>query len=185
MTSRNDSTQNPSRRNFLKLAGAATLGAMAPSWVEAKVMKPERWLHLLNLHTGESASVVYWVKGQYINEGLWAINHVLRDHHNGEVAEMDPKLFDLLYAVSANFGRRPINIISAYRSPETNEMLRQNSEGVAKHSYHVKGQAIDLRVPGVPLRQLKKASLAQRAGGVGYYPSSDFIHLDTGPIRTW
>ncbi len=174
-----------SRRKFLKLgmlAAALPLPASASAWLAA----PERRLRFHNLHTGENLDLAYWVQGDYVPESLAEINHVLRDFRNDQVAAIDPQLLDLLNRVDLALGSaQPFQVISGYRSPTTNQMLRENSSGVAKHSLHMEGKAIDIRIPGVALANLHKTGLALQAGGVGYYPASDFVHLDVGRVRTW
>lgn len=174
-----------SRRKFLKLgmlAAALPLPAMANAWQAA----PERRLRFHNLHTGENLDLAYWVQGDYVPESLAEINHVLRDYRNDQVAAIDPQLLDLLTRVNLALGSsQPFQVISGYRSPATNQMLHEHSSGVAKHSLHMEGKAIDIRIPGVALADLRKTGLALQGGGVGYYPASDFVHLDVGRVRTW
>ena len=177
------------RRDFLRFGlGAAVAGAlMSPEDALAAVRAPSRALHLQNLHTGEKAQVEYWVKGQYVRSSLRMLDRVMRDHHNGDIHSMDPRLLDQIYLLTKTLGKRgPVQIISGYRSPETNAALREeDGSGVAQNSYHMQGRAVDIRVPGMPLKQLRFAALRLKAGGVGYYPRSNFIHIDTGPIRRW
>jgi uncharacterized protein YcbK (DUF882 family) len=174
-----------SRRKFLKLgmlAAALPLPASASAWLAA----PERRLSFHNLHTGENVSLPYWVQGEYVPDSLAEINHVLRDYRTDQVAAIDVRLLDLLDRVKAELGTsQPFQVISGYRSPATNNMLSERSSGVAKHSLHMEGKAIDIRVPGVALTHLRNTGLALQAGGVGYYPTSDFVHLDVGRVRTW
>lgn len=175
------------RRKILTL-GAAGLGAalLSPPSM-AKMLKQEhRSLALHNLHTGEKLRATFWEKGHYLDDALVEINHVLRDHRTGDVHQIDPHLLDLLHALNRKIDyKAPFQVISGYRSPETNQALRNASSKVAKHSYHMKGQAIDINVPGFELSELHKAALAMRKGGVGYYPASNFIHVDTGNVRSW
>jgi uncharacterized protein YcbK (DUF882 family) len=139
-----------------------------------------------NLHTGESLSAVYFDRGQYVPDALSAMNHVLRDFRTGDIHEMDPQLFDLWHTIrDVTESREPFQIISGYRSPHTNEMLRETTNGVAQNSFHMRGKASDIRLPDVQLAHLHKAALAIGRGGVGYYPSSDFVHVDVGPVRHW
>lgn len=176
-----------SRRKFLKILGGVSALSAIPSQSFANIQQPrELGLSLLNLHTGESIKSTFFSEGIYLNESLNELNFLLRDHRNNQVHQMDRQLLSLLHDLQQQFGEdKPLHIISAYRSPETNEKLRANSKKVAKKSYHMKGQAIDIRIPGVPLKELHKASLAKRAGGVGIYSKSDFIHLDVGRVRSW
>lgn len=147
----------------------------------------ERTLSLLNTHTGEQLQdVVYWQRGNYLTDALSDLDYVLRDHRTDEVHPIDPITLDLMAALSRKVNAsQPFEIISGYRSPKTNEKLRGETSGVAKNSYHMKGQAVDLRLPGVPLEVVRKAALELRMGGVGYYPKSDFVHLDSGRVRSW
>lgn len=176
------------RRDFLRLGVGAAVAAAVLSPVDALAMikAPARQLAMQNLHTGESLKVEYWVKGRYSRDGLRAISRLLRDHRTGRVHPIDPRVLDILFQINRMMGSRgPVHIISGYRSPETNAMLRDASDGVAQNSFHMQGRAIDLRLPGRPLKQLRRAALSLRAGGVGYYPESEFVHVDTGPVRQW
>ncbi|SMH60625.1 DUF882 domain-containing protein [Azospirillum agricola] len=176
------------RRHLLRGGlGLAAAAMLAPVEAEAALRAPPRQLSLINLHTGERIRAEYWAKGRYLRDGMREINRLLRDHRTGAVHAIDPKLLDLVHALGRKIGNRgPIQIVSAYRSPETNAMLREaDGSGVAQNSYHMQGKAIDLRVPGLGLRQLQRAALSLRAGGVGYYPDSNFIHVDVGPLRHW
>ncbi|MGE5241350.1 MAG: DUF882 domain-containing protein [Bacteroidota bacterium] len=181
------------RRKFLKfslgmgagLAATPALARVAPR-VELPPATGERVLSFYNTHTGEHTRATYWADGEYVTSELTALDRLLRDFRNGEVAVIDRRLFDILYnlqqltAASGTF-----QVISGYRSPATNAQLRAHSSGVARNSLHMRGQAIDIRLTGVELRDLHRAALALRAGGVGYYPSSDFVHVDTGRVRAW
>jgi uncharacterized protein YcbK (DUF882 family) len=178
------------RRTFLKAGLACMAGLALPLPSFAQLTGPadrERSLSLYNTHTSESLqSVVYWADGDYLPEALSDINFLLRDHRTDRIKPIDPKLFDLLHTLSNKLeNRKPFQIISGYRSPESNRQLRQTSSGVAKKSFHLAGQAADIRLPGRNLSQLRRAALNLRAGGVGYYPQSNFIHVDTGPRRSW
>jgi uncharacterized protein YcbK (DUF882 family) len=173
------------RRNFLKLSLA--LGAsLAGAPVLARATPRERALTLYNTHTGEHLRATYWAEGEYVAAELSALNRLLRDHRSGTVHPIDRELFEMLHALEGLTGARgEFHVISGYRSPQTNAMLRAHSDGVAKSSLHTRGSAIDIRLPGTGLRDLHRAALQLRAGGVGYYPGSDFIHLDTGRVRAW
>jgi uncharacterized protein YcbK (DUF882 family) len=146
-------------------------------------------LKMTNLHTGESLDIVYRIGNTYLPEALEKLNYFLRDHNTQDVSNYDPKEFDVLHAMMARLGKlnSAIEIVCGYRTPETNATLRQNSPqtGVAEHSQHMEGHAIDLRVPGVPTARLRDAALSLQAGGVGYYPTSQFVHVDVGPVREW
>ncbi|GGO80626.1 membrane protein [Marinobacterium nitratireducens] len=177
------------RRTFLKTLAGTAMGLAGTSAIGAPLVKNpalERKLTLNNLHTGEKLTAVYWAGGDYQLEALKEIDHVLRDHRSGTSIEMDRQLFDLLYMLQRDIGlHKEFQIISGYRSPETNAKLRQQSSGVAKKSYHMLGKALDIRVPGVPLRDLQHKALSLKSGGVGYYAKSNFIHVDVGPVRRW
>jgi uncharacterized protein YcbK (DUF882 family) len=146
-------------------------------------------LRMSNLHTGENLDVVYRVGNVYIPEALEKLNYFLRDHNTQDVVHYEPKEFDVLHAMMSRLGRPDglIDIVCGYRTPETNAALRRNSPrtGVAEHSQHMEGHAIDIRVPGVSTTALRNAALSLRAGGVGYYPVSQFVHVDVGPVREW
>ena len=184
------------RRSFLKSSAvlASVLGAPAirtsaktlPDAPVSPVSPNERVVRLYNTHTGESLRTIFWAEGEFIPDALQDINKLLRDHRNNKIAAIDPKLLVLLDRISAQYGNHPtMHVISGYRSPETNEMLHENTNGVAKHSLHMEAEAIDIRLPGVKTSQLRDAALALGRGGVGYYASSDFIHVDVGRVRRW
>lgn len=175
-----------SRRNFLKAATGTAAVILTPSVLAKPASPAERVLRLHNLHTGENIKATYWAEGQYIAEELAVIDRLLRDHRADEMFKMDRRLYDLLYTLQQQVGsKHSYHVISGYRSPDTNAQLRRNSNGVAKRSLHMQGRAIDIRLPGVELKQLRKAALSLKAGGVGYYPKSNFIHIDTGRPRFW
>ncbi len=142
-----------------------------------------------NLHTDERLDAVYWEDGRYVPDALHQVNHVLRDFRTGDSHAMDPGLLDVLVALSAKTETRsPFYVISGYRSPQTNAMLRDEGgagTGVAKKSMHLEGKAIDIRLADVQLTHLHNAALSLGAGGVGYYPTSDFVHVDVGAVRQW
>lgn len=139
-----------------------------------------------HLHTGERLSATFWHDGAYDAGALDAINHVLRDHYSGQVTEIEPGLLDLLCDINhALETPEPFEVISAYRSPQTNERLRKEGHGVAKKSLHMKGMAIDIRVPGRDLAMVRATARGLKRGGVGYYPRSDFVHVDIGRVRFW
>lgn len=145
-----------------------------------------RELKFTHTHTGEHLAVEYYRDGVYEPDALTTVNHFLRDFRTNEVHAIDPDLLDLLHNITGlTETSRPFQVISGYRSPATNEMLRHRSEGVAAGSLHMKGLAIDIRLADVPLAALRKAAVAVGRGGVGYYPASDFVHVDTGRVRTW
>jgi uncharacterized protein YcbK (DUF882 family) len=145
-----------------------------------------RTLRFYNLHTGEKLTATYWEHGGYIAQALESINYILRDFRAHEVKPIHPRLLDLLCALNRSLETaQPFDVISGYRSPATNAMLAARSEGVAQHSLHMLGEAIDIRVPGRPLPVLRQAAYRLAMGGVGYYPRSDFVHVDIGRVRYW
>lgn len=171
------------RRRFLAGAGLSLIMPL-PALAKAEV----RSLAFDNIHTGEKLRVDYWTHGAYQPDALAAVNHVLRDFRTSEVHPIAPTLLDLLAALRLRLETaEPIAVISGYRSPVTNAMLRGAHEhsGVATKSLHMQGMAADIRIGGRPLAAVHKAALGLRGGGVGYYPSSDFVHVDTGRVRTW
>ncbi len=146
----------------------------------------ERKLKLRNLHTGEKLKATYWEDGKYISETMRDLAVLLRDHRTGDKHRIDAGLMDILYDLQLRIGsKKEFHVISGYRSPKTNKMLGLRSNGVAKKSLHMRGRAIDIRLPGTDLHNLRKAALSMRAGGVGYYPQANFLHVDTGRFRTW
>ena len=175
-----------SRRRFLKQAVVATSGLIIAPAHAGLNRRGQRALTMRNLHTGEKLTRTYWVDGEYLAEPLADINHLLRDHRSNQSHPMDPQLLDLLHELQHKVGsNKPFKIISGYRSPQTNAKLRGTSKGVAKRSLHMLGKAIDIRLPGQDLATLRQAALSLKAGGVGYYPKSNFLHLDTGRVRHW
>lgn len=177
-----------SRRTFLTRVGVAAAGSLLLPSTDAfaKALTRERKLTLLNTNTDEELCVVCSPQQNYDRKLLTRFNHFLRDHRTEESHSMDPALLDLLYAVSVlTRSRGEFKIISGYRAPETNNMLRKYSHGVAEHSLHMQGKAIDLRMDDVSTREIQQAALALEQGGVGYYRSSDFVHMDTGSVRSW
>ena len=178
------------RRELLRFGMVAgTLGAAALSGLPAKAfagsLAPRR-VALHNLHTGEALETVYWEDGVYVPDAVVALNKVLRDFRTGDVHFMDPGLYDILDSISTKVENKgPYQIISGYRSPQTNAMLHSRSEGVASHSLHMEGKAMDIRLNGVALDHVHKAALSLQKGGVGYYPTSNFVHVDVGRVRTW
>lgn len=175
------------RRSFLKIATIASAASLFPSIVLGKADVPyKKSLSLYNIHTGENISTTFWADGSYIPEALSDMNHILRDYRTDDATDMDPELFDLLYSIRTNLdSTKPFHIISGYRSPKTNAMLNRHSSGVAKKSLHMQGKAIDINLPGRNLSELKNIAMNLQQGGVGYYPSSDFVHVDVGRVRYW
>lgn len=146
-------------------------------------------LRFYHTHTGERVDVVYRRGDQYIPAALDELDHYLRDHRTGEVHHFDPRIFDLLYDLTTSLGDsgREIDVVCGYRTPWSNEFLRTRSQhtGVARHSLHMQAEAIDIRLPGIPTSELRDAALRLHRGGVGYYRSSDFVHVDVGRVRQW
>ncbi len=190
-----------SRRRFLrdtsKIAAAAgsfvfansSLASALTSYEDGALVKPAgmpRTLKLVNAHTWEKLDVVYWLDGEYVADSLVQINHLMRDHRANEATNMDLTLLDDLYRLYRLLdSKERIHVLSGYRTPETNAKLRKRSSGVAKYSLHMEGRALDMNLPGRSARDIQKAALSLKSGGVGYYGSSGFVHIDTGPIRNW
>ncbi len=179
-----------SRRRLLIGMGAAALGLVAQSPLRsvaaALPTSPERRLIFQSLHTGERLETVYRSELGYREDSLKDVAKVLRDHRTNDVHEIDPKLLDLLFGLGAALRTdQAFQVISGYRSPETNFKLASASSGVAKQSLHTRGMAIDIRVKDVPLTQLRDTAKNLGLGGVGFYPKDDFVHVDVGRVRTW
>ena len=178
------STDGLSRRQILQTGTLLIATGLFPSpgWSH----HTKRSLDLHNALTGESIELEYWVQGEFVPDALKALNHFLRDPHNGKVTEIDPKLFNLIHDITSKLGAKgTINVISGYRSPATNDRLRRRNSAAAKGSFHVKGKAVDIRVPGHSAKSVRQVALNLKQGGVGYYPRSRYVHIDTGPVRSW
>ena len=177
------------RRSLLKAGILVVSGCIFPYAAFGaleKKLPPDRSLSLYNLHTGESLKTVYWSRGKYISEALADINYILRDHRTGEIESIDKRLLDLLYAICKRLrNQNSFKIISGYRSPSTNALLCKTSSGVAKGSLHQQGKAVDIRLPGCQLSSLRDTAIALKGGGVGFYPKSNFVHVDVGRVRYW
>lgn len=174
------------RRRALALGAVASLTLAAAPRVALAREQTARAIAFHNLHTGENLQTTFWADGGYVSGALQEINWVLRDFRTGDVKDIDPSLLDLLHNLQARLDTQaPFQIISGYRSPATNAMLHERSGGVASRSFHIQGRAIDINVPGRDLAQVHRAALSMQAGGVGYYQKSDFVHVDTGPVRRW
>jgi len=175
-----------SRRGFLGTCVGVSAGLILPPAFAKSIPEQDRTLSLFNTHTGEKVTATYWAEGQYIKDEIKAIEWLLRDHRAGKAHAMDPRLFEMMHAIQCRVDcGRPFHIISGFRSDKTNAMLRGKSSGVARKSYHMQGRAIDIRLPRYDVAKLKKAALSLKAGGVGYYPRSNFVHVDTGRVRSW
>lgn len=189
----------PARRRFLRhglchgaalsaAAAAAAVGVAPALMLPARARVAQtRELEMSHLHTREHIAVVYARADAYLPEALGSLDRFLRDHYSGAVGRIDPRLHDLLHAVRQVLDTtQPLHVISGYRAPSTNAHLKATrGGGVATRSLHMDGRAIDVRIPGVPLADLRDAALSLRAGGVGYYPRDRFVHLDTGRVRSW
>jgi uncharacterized protein YcbK (DUF882 family) len=183
------------RRTFLWIGAAAAAAAFAPVKAFAggrpagAANAPERVLSFLHTHTGERLKIAYCCGGEYQPDALQGINHLLRDFRVNKERAIDPRLLDLLHELNGTLEtEQPFHVISGYRTPETNAMLQERGgarNGVASHSLHIVGQAIDIRVPGVQLDHLREAARSLKIGGVGYYPASNFVHVDVGRVRYW
>jgi uncharacterized protein YcbK (DUF882 family) len=178
-----------SRRNLLKLTLCSSLLSIFPKLTFAaidEIALKEKSLSLFNPRTKESFEGIYYSNGDYVPKALDIINHIMRDTRTGDVKIIDKSLLDLIYALSLKLKpKEPFQIISGYRTPKTNNLLRKRGKGAAKNSYHLKGQAADIRLPGFRTSVLRKAAYELKSGGVGYYPKSRFVHIDIGPIRYW
>jgi uncharacterized protein YcbK (DUF882 family) len=178
-----------SRRRFLTLGALAASALLMPhpGWAAKRNSSSrKRSLSFFETHRRELLTIDYWDDGKYLPEALDEINHALRDWRTHEVKAIDPRLIDLLYGLKVNLSTtQPFHIISGYRSPKTNAMLRKRNKAVAKKSYHLLGQAIDVRVPGCSLSKLRTTAKKMKGGGVGYYRRSNFVHIDVGPVRYW
>jgi len=184
------------RRAFLGLGAFAAAAALVPSKAQAAIAAPssggkvrERALSFFNTHTGERLNTTYCSGGSYVPDSLRELNFILRDFRVNEIKPIDPRVFDLLHELGGTLETdQPFHIISGYRSAQTNAMLRERggaATGVASHSLHMVGQAIDIRVPGVKLDHLRDAAKSLKIGGVGFYADLNFVHVDVGRVRSW
>ena len=186
---RDESSRTPdaSRRAFLKQALVA-LGAMplAPGWARATEGASERWLELRNIHTNEVLRTTFQDASGFVADALRKLQHLLRDYRSGQEHEIDPGLYVQLSELARAAGVAPrYEVISGYRSPATNSLLHDTGHNVSEHSLHMQGKAMDVRLRGYDLAALRDLALTAKRGGVGYYPHSNFIHIDTGRVRTW
>jgi uncharacterized protein YcbK (DUF882 family) len=176
------------RRYFIGLGlSSMAMGLAPPAFARSRDKAVVRALTLHHLHTDERLSLTYRTGDNYHRDALRRLNHFLRDFRTGGEIAIDPRLFDMMYEVQTRVGRHDgvFEIIGGYRSPKTNAMLRRTSSGVAKRSLHMSGQAVDIRLRGSSLRHVRDTAVRMGRGGVGYYPRSDFVHLDTGRVRNW
>ena len=191
-----------SRRKFLKNLAYGSVLALSGCGIETPVVRdmaqhiqvPAPYLHgpghktlsFVHTHTGEKLKLTYFERGNYIRDALQEINYLLRDFRTDDIHPIDTALLDQLFDLKQTLGlNKPFHIISGYRSPFTNAQLHKRSHGVAEHSFHMQGRAIDIRVEGVSSKRIKNAALNMAQGGVGYYPRNNFVHLDSGRFRTW
>lgn len=177
------------RRDLLKFGLVGILGAALPVLPTGNAYAARRnnqWsVNIKNSHTGERFNGVYRVGDTYLPEAFDKLNYVLRDYRTDEMFPMDPRVVDIVSLVQRKVGARSVDILSGYRSPKTNAGLRRSTRGVAKNSFHMYGQALDIRAKDVSSRAIREAAKSLRAGGVGYYPKSSFVHVDTGDVRSW
>ncbi len=177
------------RRDVLKMGLFGFVAAVTPLAFagDAHAARHSSWrASFRNVHTGESFNGVYRVGNKYLPDAFERISYVLRDFRRGEVFPMDPRVIDIMTVIQRKSGQSgPVNVLSGYRSPKTNARLRKASGGVAKNSFHMYGQALDIRVPGQSTRSVRNIAVGLKAGGVGYYPKSSFVHVDTGNVRSW
>lgn len=178
------------RRDVLQVAaGLALTGFLSCGLVQPVLAVPNSGAHRVyfrNSHTGESFNGVYRVGNKYLPEAFDQISHVLRDYRNNETFPIDPRTIDIIYVVQRTLGTtEPYQVLSGYRSPGTNAMLARVSYGVARHSLHMTGQAIDVRLSDKNAGHIRECAMQLHAGGVGYYPKSNFVHIDSGLYRTW
>jgi len=178
------STNLLTRRRVIGAAAVAT--GLAFTRTAPAVSFAPRSVSLYNTHTGEWLRTVYWADGHYIRDAVKEINWILRDHYTNQVRPMNAGVLDVIGMLRQRLeSSRPSLIVCGYRTPETNARLYEHSAGVASNSYHIHGMAVDLRAEGRDVDQVYNAALSVRGGGVGYYPASNFVHVDCGPIRTW
>ena len=172
------------RRQILRMGTLFLASNLSPTLGWSHHLK--RSLKLHNALTGENLKVEYWVEGEYVPDALKELDHFLRDPHNGKVTAIDPKLYHFIHDIASRLGANgTINIMSGYRSPATNDRLRRRNSAAAKRSFHVKGKAVDIRIPGHSTKSVRHVALDLKQGGVGYYPRSRYVHIDTGPLRSW
>ena len=177
------------RRDMLKLGLAGIVGSLVPLLPAKSALASNDGSWRVNLHhghTGERFDDVYRVGDKYLPDAFERLNYFMRDFRTREAFPMDPRVIDIISIIQSKTPvKKPLEVLSGYRSPKTNAMLRRASTGVAKNSFHMYGQAIDIRLPGYSTKKLRNIAKALRAGGVGYYPRSGFVHVDTGNVRSW
>ena len=174
------------KRRQLILAALGGCALSLNSAIAEQLAYPELGVSLYNVHTGESYKREFWANGEYDIDALEEANYFLRDHRTNDVTQIDPRLLSMLFLMSKKVGgKQPFSVISGYRTAETNRKLARLSSYVDKNSFHIKGRAVDVRIPGIQTTRLQSAAINMRTGGVGYYEKSNFIHMDTGPHRVW
>ncbi len=185
--SRTDSIQTPlARRSFLLGVASAALVASPAAPAVLTGAGEFRSLSLINHRTAEKLTCAYWVEGEYIPEAMEAFNYILRDWRQDEIKQIDPRTINIMAATQSLLDTsEPLQVVSGYRSPTTNAMLRKRSRGVARNSYHTRGMAVDITLDSRTARQIAQAAKSLSAGGVGTYSRSKFAHVDSGPVRDW
>jgi len=174
------------RRDFFKKSFTLASTALLSPKLFSLSLPIDKTLHLYNIHTGESIKATFWAKDHYVSSEIRRLNYFLRDYRLNKSVSMDQNLFNLLYAIQlVGDTKKPLEILSGYRSLQTNNLLRKHSKGVAKHSYHTLARAVDFNIQDRYLYDTLKVSKKLGVGGVGYYPNNGFIHVDTGPVRFW
>ncbi|MFZ1202384.1 MAG: DUF882 domain-containing protein [Desulfobacterales bacterium] len=180
---------DPVRRRFIKMTLFSGLAVFVPFPAVAAIpaiAPQDRSLALFNPVTNETVSTTYWYNGQYIPKALEKIDFIMRDHRTGEVKSIDLGLVNLLHTIKTHLNLdEPFHVVSGYRCRKSNDLLRQSGRKAARNSYHLKGQAADIRLPDVHLASLLKVAKVIKGGGVGYYPRDNFVHVDVGPVRYW
>ncbi|SHJ20150.1 YcbK family protein [Wenxinia saemankumensis] len=185
-----NSSTGLTRRGLLRAFAATTLTA-APTYSNAfgflRGAGDIRRIRMYSGRTGERIDTIYWIEGEYIGEAIREVNAFMRDWRNGQTINIDTRTIDIIAATHnlLDAGNEPYMLLSGYRSPQTNEMLRRTSSGVARNSLHLQGQAADLRLNGRSVNQIARAAGSCNAGGVGRYSGSNFVHMDCGAVRSW
>lgn len=186
MDTRTGEAEGSTRRRFLMATGAAVMAGTPIGAIAGVIEERERRLSIQNVRTGEELDLAYWTGGQYSGSALARFNWLLRDFRVDEATPIHAGLLDLMYFTRRALGTEaPYAVISGYRSAETNRLLARRNKRVAKNSFHIKGMAVDLCLPGRDLAVLAETATSFRLGGVGYYPRQNFVHLDVGGVRSW
>jgi uncharacterized protein YcbK (DUF882 family) len=186
---RNMKEIDPGRRRFIKMVIFSGLTAFVPFRALASIPDDnpqDRTLWLYNPVNEETLTATYWFNGHYVPDALEKIDYIMRDHRTGEVKSIDLGLINLLHTIKIHIGLdEPFHVVSGYRCRKSNELLRKSGRNAARNSYHLKGQAADIRLPDGHLASLRKVATVIKGGGVGYYPRDNFVHVDVGPVRYW